>query len=121
MKTFALICLRLFSSVGQGLFLCIEADVNHLHCSKRSSGGWWMFIASERPFGSFILNTVVFCLGTGVALKHISFTTSSDLPAGPVVSCDRYSICHVGLLTLRGDMHSANDSIDVTALWLFIE
>lgn len=115
MTTFAVICLRLFSSVGQGLFLCIEAVVNHLHCSRRSSGGWWLFIASERPFGSFGLNTVVSCLGTGDALKHISVTTSSDLPAGPVVSCDWYAICHVWDYLPWGNMHFSNDSIDVTA------
>lgn len=94
-EALALICLSVFSSVGLGLILYIEAFVNHLHCSRRSSARWWMFIASERVLGSLNLNTVVFCLGTGDALKHISFTTSSDLPAGPVVSCDLHPICHV--------------------------
>lgn len=42
-----------------------------------------------------IQTLLFFCLGTGDALKHISFTASSDLPAGPVVSCDWYPICHV--------------------------
>lgn len=61
-----------------------------------------MFIASERLFASFNANADVFCLGTGDALKPLSFTTSSHLPAGPVVSCDWYSICHVwDILTLE--------------------
>lgn len=54
-----------------------------------------MFIASERVFDSSNLNTVVFCLGAGDALKCFSFPTISDLPAGAVVSCDQHAICHV--------------------------
>lgn len=46
------LALRLFSSGALGpFFLYIGAIVNHPHCSRRSSGGWWMFIASERLLG----------------------------------------------------------------------
>lgn len=94
-------------------FLYIRAIVNHLHCSRRSSSGWWMFIASERLLGfSNLQHCCFFCLGAEDALKHISFITSSDLPAGPVVSSDLYPICHVWEhVTLGEKMHFSNDSL----------
>lgn len=52
-----------------------------------------MFITSEKAFVSFTFNTVVYCLGTGDALKHISFTASSDLPAGRRVIGIPYVMC----------------------------
>lgn len=76
-KTFVFICLRLFSSIGQGLFLCIEA-VNHLHCSRRSSGGWWIFIANEREFGSFSLTLLFFVWGLDMAWSTLSSLGSSS-------------------------------------------
>lgn len=115
-------CLRLFSTVAQGLFLCIEAVVNHLHCSRRSSGGWWMFTASERAFGSFNLNTVVVFFVWGLEIPWSVFPSTEALIFQLDLCCPVIGMTYVMCSTpYPGDVaHFSNDSIDSMAQYYFL-
>lgn len=102
-----------FRPQHSALFLCIAAIVNSWHCWGRSSAGCWLFIASER--GAWLFSNLEhFCLlfVVGDALEDVPVVAGSDLPAGPLVSSDLYSICHVKEQVALGEkMCFSNDSL----------
>lgn len=54
------------------------------------------------------------------ALEHVSVVAGSDLPAGPLVSSDLYSICHVKeQVALGKKMRFSNDSL-LTGQFFFL-